>query len=93
MPTINTTMKLWLLRPKSNATLWTPWYDKAFGFVVAAPDEAQARILAQAEGGDECHGVNWDDHVPAWTNPEYSTCQELTPGDTAQVIMRDFAAA
>ena len=40
-------MKLWLIRtrdPTSGA--WDPWYDKAFGFVVRAETEGQARKFA-----------------------------------------------
>jgi len=50
-------MKLWLLRPvdglKKNDNPWKPWYDKAFGFVVRADTEEEARALAHADAGDE----------------------------------------
>ncbi len=48
-------MKLWILRPVKDDNLWDPWYDKAFGFIVAAETEEAARALAQSKGGDEVH--------------------------------------
>lgn len=37
-------MRLWELRPiDKDSGPWEPWYDKAFGFVVRADTEAQAR--------------------------------------------------
>jgi len=83
-------MKLYILRPIHDDPLWFPRYDKAFGFIVAAESEEQARALAQARGGDE---TDWDSSCPAWTDPQHSTCAELVAGDTSGVIMRDFAAA
>lgn len=84
-------MKLWLLRPVEDNALWEPWYDKAFGFVVRAETEEEARALAQAGGGDE---AGWfRKSFPAWTDPANSTCVELTSDGDAQVIIRDFALA
>ena len=40
-------MKLWLLKPIKR---WTVWYDKAFGFVVRAATEDEARAAASREG-------------------------------------------
>lgn len=36
-------MKIWLLRPIDGCDEWNPWYDKAFGFVVRAAREQEAR--------------------------------------------------
>jgi hypothetical protein len=44
-------MKLWLLRPKEGRSHWEPWYDKAFGFVVRANSETEARKLASGDAG------------------------------------------
>jgi hypothetical protein len=53
-------VKLWLLRPVDNLpngdNPWEPWYDKAFGFVVRAKNEQEAREFATAEAGDENRG-------------------------------------
>jgi hypothetical protein len=50
-------MTLWLLRPVENLPIddnpWDPWYDKAFGFVILAETEADARALADKNAGDE----------------------------------------
>lgn len=85
-------MTLYLLRPIKN---WTPWYDCAFGFVVRASSEKEARRLAQENGGDESDG--WDGgkkvDVPAWTDPSLSTCVVLQNDGPSEVIIRDFAAA
>lgn len=91
-------MKLWLLRPVGydprnpfrNPTLtphnpWSPWYDKAFGFVVRAWDEASARELAAVEAGDE--------KAIAWLDETLSTCEELLPDGDAVIIVQDLASA
>lgn len=80
-------MKLWLLRPRADDELpdenpWEPWYDKAFGFVVAAPSEEVAREMAQIECGYE--------GKEAWASAHYSTCVELVPPSKASVIIRDM---
>ena len=46
-------MKLWILKAKEGAAAWDRWYDKAFGFIVAAETEDTARRLAAEKGGDE----------------------------------------
>lgn len=78
-------MKLWILRPKDKDKLWEPWYDKAFGFVVCAEDEAGARLQAARSPGDE--------GKEAWLNDKHSTCVELTVGPTPFIVMQDFASA
>jgi len=79
-------MKLFLLKPAVKAQkIWEPWYDKAFGFVVRATDEQQARLLAAGRAGDE--------EPDAWLDDTQSTCEELFPDGPAGVIIRDFAAA
>jgi hypothetical protein len=93
-------MKLWILRPKGYNDvdnkidpLWKPWYDKAFGFIIAAESEEEARKLAFRDAGDE-EGNHWDDDaiINAWT-AEHSTCVELKPGNKSEIIMKDFASA
>ena len=89
--------KLWLLRPvqgDDETGLWNPWYDKAFGFVVRAETEEEARDLAQKEGGDEVYGISYSSPKgPAWTSSDHSTCRELTADGEAEVIMQDYHAA
>lgn len=85
-------MKLWLLEPLEDTernyhqpgSPWDPWYDKAFGFVVRAESEADARALANEEHGDE---------GDAWLDPALSKCVELTADGEPGVVLRDFAAA
>jgi hypothetical protein len=80
-------VKLWILQPVENLTDRNPWrspYDKAFGFVVRARNEAEARMIASQDPGDEGPG--------AWKDPELSTCREIPSRGEAQMIMRDFAA-
>ena len=94
-------MKLWLLRPvdglKKNDNPWEPWYDKAFGFVVRAETEEEARALAHADAGDENRdtfmGSKVADTNQPWMNAQYSTCVELLPEGAAGVVMKDFAGA
>lgn len=84
--------KLWLLRPQENlpfdANPWDPWYDKDFGFVICAETEAEARAIAQANGGAERFGES----LP-WKLSEFSSCVELTATREKGVIMNDFARA
>ncbi len=94
-----TESKLWLLRPVAGLTEddpWEPWYDKAFGFVVRAETEEEAREFANKEGGDESPR-SWEEvtrkTVIPWTNPKYSTCEILYTYGGEGVIIRDFAAA
>jgi hypothetical protein len=85
-------MKLWLLRPvdglSKNDNPWSPWYDKAFGFVIRAETEEEARALADANGGDESGATKHP-----WKDAKYSTCDELRPEGAAEVVMQDFASA
>lgn len=79
-------MKLWILRPiDPNGGPWFPWYDKAFGFVVRAESEKEARELVAFDAGDE----SWE----AWVDSKYSSCVELTPIGEREIIIKDFAAA
>ena len=89
-------MKLWLLRPVEDLppdhdkNPWEPWYDKAFGFVVRAETEEEARGFAQRDSGDEC---GWRREKPTWLLPQWSTCTPLTEEGEAGVVIRDFASA
>lgn len=79
-------MKLWILKPiKPDAEPWRPWYDKAFGFVVAAKTAQWARMIAAANSGDE--------GGEAWTNAKFSSCRELRPGQSPYVVLRDYRSA
>jgi hypothetical protein len=93
-------MKLWLLRPvdglANNDNPWEPWYDKAFGFVVRAETDTEARDMAHAEAGDENRGeflsrTTANTNQP-WKDAKYSTCVELLPEGAAEVVMKDFAS-
>jgi hypothetical protein len=94
-------MKLWILRPidglEKNDNPWNPWYDRAFGFVVRANTEEEARALAHANAGDENRGefmVNKTANTETpWLDAKYSTCIELLPEGDAEVVMKDFASA
>ena len=91
-------MKLWLLRPVGFSegdgfwkfptvdNPWNPWYDKAFGFVIRAGTEDEARKLADGEAGDE-------NHDRPWLDPNLSVCEELTSDGPVEIVIRDFASA
>jgi hypothetical protein len=83
-------MPLWILRPVDDHPHWEPWYDKAFGFVVRADSEAEARQIAQSNGGDE---LGWDIKRDCWTDPTAATCIKLSVEGPSGVVMRDFHAA
>ena len=83
---LGTLMKLWLIEPVSTlGTAWDPWYDKAFGFVVRAVNESDARSFAAGEHGDEGPDV--------WRDPAMVSCVELTNEGDQGVVLRDFRAA
>jgi hypothetical protein len=94
-------MKLWLLCPvvelDKNDNPWEPWYDKAFGFIVRAETEDEARELAHSSAGDENDGeflsVKIANTDQPWKDAKYSTCTELLPDGEAGVVMQDFHAA
>lgn len=84
-------MKIWILRPINPlGGPWKPWYDKAFGFVIGAETEQEARAIAQKKGGNEC---GHDKSIQAWIDPSLSSCIEMTEPHQPGVILRDFAAA
>lgn len=88
-------MKLWLLRPVDGDRHWEPWYDKAFGFVVRAETEEDARRHASDDEGDEGR----DSYKPGkhlaspWLSGEHSTCVELMPDGESGVVLREFHSA
>ena len=90
-------MKLWILRPVKGLTddtnPWKPWYDKAFGFVIRAETEREARNLIVGDMNTVCDGEAGDEGRPAWLNPELSTCNELLTDGEPSIILKDFASA
>jgi len=87
-------MKIWLLDSREDFLHkdddpWIPWYDKAFGFVVIAETEDEARELASEQAGDEADG----DFFNPWMDEEYSTCVELKPEGVPRVVLRNFKSA
>ena len=87
-------MRLWILRPTRNEKgewhpTWTPWYDKAQGFVIFAETEMDARNFASAQAGDE-GGVAWLDEEQSMILDLGAMIEDTTD---AGVIMVDFASA
>jgi hypothetical protein len=81
-------LKLWILEGHTKlvgASPWSPWCDKAFGFVVRAETEDRARQIAAENCGDE--------KKAAWLNPIFSSCKELLLEGEEEMILIDFAAA
>ena len=93
--------KVYILRPKTelpeNDNPWEPWYDKTFGFIVRAIDEATARKYADESAGDENRGEFMNKEIAKTKNPwldeKYTTCEELSGNGDEGVIMKDFASA
>lgn len=83
---MNKKPRLWILEPINPSDgPWEPWYDKAFGFVVRACSEQEARSFAAEESGDE--------GGRPWLSSEFTTCEVLThKGDTG-VILQDYHSA
>jgi hypothetical protein len=94
-------MKLWLLHPLENLPKhdnpWEPWYDKVFGFVVRAKDEAAARELAHGQAGRENKNTFLNERTSnttaPWKEAKYSTCVELRPRGPAEVVLSDTWSA
>jgi len=98
-------MKLWILRPVAGLpeddNPWEPWYEKAFGFVIRAETEEDARKIAHGKAGHENNGEfklshpsdadnTWKTTTP-WMDAKYTSCSELSAEGGAGVLMRDFA--
>ena len=83
-------MNLYLVRPVTGNLEkgpWMPWYDKQFGILCRAENEAEARPMAASDAGDEGKA--------AWLNPALTECidvRDLYQGGP-EVLMRDFASA
>lgn len=79
-------MKLYLLKPiKDDSGPWKNWYDKAFGFVIFAESEANARKIAS-----EWHG---DEGSKPWLDPSLTYCKELTTCDRECVVLESYMSA
>lgn len=94
-------MTLWILRPVEDLphgdNPWDPWYDKAFGFVVRAESERQARMIADEQACDENRGEFMESRIAAtknpWLDPKYSTCVPLDADGEAGVVLSDIRSA
>lgn len=68
-------------------------WDEAIGFVVIARNEAEARRLAQAQGGDECASFSGD--APFWTDSPHVRCERIgVPRNASEprVVLRSYNA-
>ena len=94
-------MKIFLLEPQENLgkdNAWEPWYDKAFGFVIVANNEIEARKIANESGGDETGDrrcLVYRTGGNPWLDPKQSKCIELKAENykEGEMILRDFASA
>ena len=88
-------MKLFILRPitELDNDPWDPWYDKAFGFVIRANDEEEARKIADSNAGDENERYITIKNNHPWLDEKYSTCNELTTDGESELIITDFRRA
>lgn len=84
-------MKLWIASkredlPGDNDPWRVPW-DTTQSVVVRAETETEARSLANSAAGDETR-----ERIDAWTNPQYSTCTEITMVGPPEVICVNYCA-
>ncbi len=94
-------MNLWLLRPADRDNPmddpWDPWFNKAFGFVVRAETEEDARRFADCDAGEENRGTFLGKKITEtnapWLDPKYSTCERLLDDGEAGIIIKDFSSA
>ncbi len=94
-------MKLYKLTPAEELleidNPWSPWYDKAFGFIIRAETPERARQIAHENAGEENKGEfagrpRANTQTP-WLDEKYSTCRELEKMGEEGLIIRDFASA
>lgn len=91
-------MALWRLTPRSDTLWWCvegkdPWqppFDCAFGFVVRASDEEEARWTAHQAGGEENAALP---DVSPWLDAAYSACEKLDPEGSPEVLLVNFRHA
>lgn len=88
-------MKLWLLKPRidrpDNPDPWSQWWCRAWGFVVRANTEKEARTIAQA-GAEESGGldVSCEGALKPWIKKKYVDCVEVSTEGKSQVILQHF---
>lgn len=88
-------MPLFRLTPRTDTLWWCvdgkdPWqphHDRAFGFVVRADDESEARWLAHEAAGEEKRAL---EGVQPWLDPGYSACELLDGAGAAEVVLVNF---
>lgn len=87
--------KFWLLRPveglldtheKREVSLWRETYDLAYGYVVCAETESQARQMAFDERPNK-------DNAPAWLDNSMTDCIELTVDYPSGIVLEDYLSA
>lgn len=87
--------KLYILRPVGYTGsdwedgVWSPWYDKTFGFVVSASSPTVARQMAASTVETGKYSIALHD---AWLDPQQSSCKELRAG-VEEIIIEDFRSA
>jgi hypothetical protein len=92
-------MKVFHLFPKENIegeNPWEPWYDKAFGFIIRAENEQEARKIANENGGDEVGEVSHNVYRTGgdpWLDANFSQCIEITNHGEKGVIIKDLRSA
>jgi hypothetical protein len=88
-------MPLYRLSPRTDTLWWCvegrdPWqphHDRAFGFVVRAAGEEEARWLAHQAGGEENRAV---EGVQPWLDGAYSDCEPLRDEGSSEVLLVNF---
>jgi hypothetical protein len=69
---------------------WHTRYDRAYGFVVRAPDEATARRLANAKGDDEKDLPGLKQTRNVWLKRQFTDCKILESDGPDGIILQDF---
>lgn len=88
-------MKLWRLTPRHDSIWWCedgkdPWHphhDRAFGFILRAADEEQARWLAHQSAGQENEALKG---IQPWLDASYSRCEEVPAEGATEVLLVNF---
>lgn len=90
-------MKLFILRPdypniKEGDNPWNPEWDKTFGYVIRAENEAKARKMANRLSKYEFDKKDYKGYEHPFLYEKYTTCEELLPEGKAELIINDFRA-
>ena len=91
-------MELYLLEPKdkykndevdNKENPWSPWYDKTFGFVIAAESEKEARKIADKRNHKWYSSHGSKHYEGLWLDDNYAKCINLKNINDKGIVLSD----